>query len=311
MLHDRARMDHAILFHARCVDGLAAAAVISQALWENGASWELFPAYHGTNVVLPTALYDHSHIVMVDFFSEAYFTPLMCRPNPPSLTIFDHHISNRSALSALQEENSDDISVLFDNEHCGASLAFSALFPDRPIPPVLSDIHDYDLHLSKRRNAEAIHYGLSLKTSAMPLRNAVRWMRSILFDDSNSGKYRELLVSGNLIKRDRDVLYDQIVQSVWTVPYSINGSTCRMGVLLGVSSDMITVLSARIFEQRDDLDLVVALYRLPHDQVMYGFRSRAGTGYALAAATQLGGGGHDNAAGAVVPFEDAWAPDLL
>ncbi len=77
-----------------------------------------------------------------------------------SVTIVDHHISEKEKLDKSAAEN-NRLTYIFDNDKSGSSLAWSYFFPDKPLPRLIELVEDYDLWKQRFGNdTEYLHYVL-------------------------------------------------------------------------------------------------------------------------------------------------------
>ncbi len=137
-----------IIYHADCPDGFGGA-------W---TAWKRFgdaADYRPMRYTDPTPndLYG-AHIYFIDF-SYAKDTMLAIEKEAASLTVLDHHAGVREAIEAVREH-------VFDNDHSGATIAWSYLNPGTPVPKLLAYIEDSDLWRYSLPNAQEISAYISV-----------------------------------------------------------------------------------------------------------------------------------------------------
>lgn len=117
------------IFHAHCLDGLGAAAVVRRRF----PDCDLLAMQHGDT----PPVVEGRDLVMVDFGLPL---PAMrtLRAQARSFTWLDHH------RSQLEVHRQLGLGVL-DIAECGASLTWRELFPGEPVPPIIAYIKDKDL----------------------------------------------------------------------------------------------------------------------------------------------------------------------
>ncbi len=137
----------AVLYHANCPDGFTGAWVARKKF---GDSAVYIPVKH--NEAYPEEIHGLD-VVMVDFCYPKDITEEI-QKNVKSLTVIDHHISNKDVV--LSVENN-----LFDNNHSGAVLAWKYFFPDENIPKILAYVEDNDLWNFELAKSKEINSAIS------------------------------------------------------------------------------------------------------------------------------------------------------
>lgn len=122
------------IYHANCADGFGAAWVVRRALGEDNV--EFYPGKYGEGPPDCTG----RDVIIVDF---SYKRPVMMRitEEANSILVIDHHKTAAESLVDLP----DDVECHFDMNHSGAMLTWMYYFPDEDPPELLKHIEDRDL----------------------------------------------------------------------------------------------------------------------------------------------------------------------
>lgn len=122
------------IYHANCADGFGAAWVVRRALGDDNV--EFFAGKYGT---LPPDCAGRD-VIIVDF---SYKRDVMVKlaEEAKSVLVIDHHKTAADSLTDLP----DNVYCYFDMDHSGAMLAWMYYFPDQEPPSLLKHIEDRDL----------------------------------------------------------------------------------------------------------------------------------------------------------------------
>ncbi len=131
-------------YHKNCLDGLASAAVVKRAI----PTTQVQAVQYGHD--RPSVI--GQDLILVDFGFPLKEMQALKR-EAQTLTWIDHHVTSQ----AVQQELGWGI---FDQNECGASLAWKHFFPDEELPLVLQYVRDRDLWLWKLPHSKAITTGL-------------------------------------------------------------------------------------------------------------------------------------------------------
>jgi uncharacterized protein len=133
-----------VLFHKNCLDGRGAAAVVARKL----GACDFIPMQYGS----PKPEVTGRVVYMVDFGMSADDMRAI-RAEAESFTWIDHHASQADVHKSLGWG-------ILDTSECGTSLTWKTLFPDEPLPPVVTYIRDKDLWRWELPNSRHIAAGL-------------------------------------------------------------------------------------------------------------------------------------------------------
>ncbi len=271
-----------VVYHKDCVDGTAAAAVALRKFPEA----RLYPLSHSASEAefapileadpSSTIIYTVDCAIGITVFLEAGF----------QVVTIDHHIGIKDELDELAKRF-DRFILCFSNEHSGATLTWSYLFPDTPIPHLLALVEDGDLwQWQFGDETKYAHTFLSL------FRNDPTKMLELIF-----GPMSDVLSKGEIMSQYVD---SQIAEQL------------RMPLLtLRIGSEQVIAANVTIHESSVGNALAaahgqaIALFTIKGDVVRFSFRSTPPQRpTALDLATRLGGGGHVHTAGAQVTLSD-------
>lgn len=140
-----------VAYHGQCTDGFTAAWCAWKKL--NGHA-EYVPIAYGT----PFPDCNGKHVYMLDYCPHEESVIRRVASEALSLTIIDHHGDKKSMLDAFDQEGIPGLSVVFDEKHSGAWLAYRHFCPTEMIPAIVQYVEDQDLDrwrlpLSKQYNA--------------------------------------------------------------------------------------------------------------------------------------------------------------
>lgn len=264
------------IYHKDCVDGTTAAAVVLRKFPHCRA----FPLAHGYEKKDIDEILDvtsrEAHVYIVD--SVLGLEEFVARGN--RVTVLDHHISVYEETKAFVAAH-PDVFYRFDNAKSGASLTWSYLFPEEPIPELVQLVQDNDLWTHKFGEAtqHVVNY-LSLE------RNNPQRIRELFETDI-------ALIKENG-KRLTTYIHSEVERAVLTEPIMviINGVEVPLFNITNHQSACGNILSTK-------LDVAVGMYTILGTEVRISFRSLdRHSPSALVLAESLGGGGHQNASGA-------------
>ena len=268
--------DIVCIYHKDCVDGTTAAAV----LLKKFPHARVFPLAHGykkeeIDEILDVTSVD-AHIYIVD--SVLGLVEFVEKGN--EVTVLDHHISVYEETKAFVEKHSN-VTYHFDNAKSGASLTWSYLFPEEPVPELVRFVEDNDLwiHAFGDATQHVVNY-LSL------LRNDPARITLLLDTDIEIVKKNgEQLTAYIHSEVERAVLSEPIILTIgaYEVPlFNITNHQSACGNILSTK-----------------FDTPMGMYSVGVDEVRLSFRSLGHhSPSALVLAELLGGGGHQNASGA-------------
>jgi uncharacterized protein len=262
-----------VIYHANCLDGFGAAAVIFRSLREgDGASCDFFAAAYGRNP--PDA--SGRDLYIVDFSYPREELTALCR-EAATVTVIDHHLTGVHELAGLDKEH-DNLRLVLDMEKSGAVLTWEYFNPDPP-PPLLLHIQDRDLWRFELPDTNDLYASLS----ARPY-DFVEWCDLLALRDLPP----ELLAEGRSINRYRRKMIDLHLEKA--VMATIAGYKVPMvNCYEDITSDLLAELAVG--------HPFAAGYQDQGRLRKWSLRSAPDGADVAAVAELFGGGGHRHAAG--------------
>ncbi len=265
-------------YHKDCIDGTTAAAVLLRKFPEA----KLFPLAHAYT---PADL----EVVLQEVDAGTICYTLDCGLGVQAfldkgcqVTTIDHHIGGKAEFEALQAANKN-YTYVFNNEKSGASLAWSYLFSDEPLPELIKLVEDSDLWLQKfGKDTKDVNNYLSMFRN-----DPAAILRCI------EGDLKDIKEKGSVIT----MYADKEVEEQIALP----SVTVTIGSYQVPAFNITSYTSASGNFLAKKLGNAVAMFIVKGDEVKFSFRSLEGySPSSLELAKLLGGGGHQNAAGATV-----------
>jgi hypothetical protein len=268
-----------VFYHANCLDGL-------------GAAWAAWTKFGNTAVYLPV----HHHQPMPPFPKSATlyildfcYSPeqlVLAAASAKEIVVLDHHVSAREQFSAYRSAQSipDNLTVHFNLEHSGCTMAWAYFQPHRALPQLLLHIEDRDLWRHRWKETASITHALYQR---MPL------PVDRLADISLPTLRRE----GEILVKERLRQVELLLRSRHTV--TINGIT---GLAVNAPPSLSSDLGQALSELSGTFGLT---YRFHGKRKLWECSLRSNGACDVAEmASAYGGGGHRQAAGFVLPSLD-------
>lgn len=254
-----------ILYHSSCYDGFGAAYAAWKALGD--VETKYIPVSYGYS---PPEMTNATQIYIVDFS----YSPdiLLALAKICSVTIIDHHITAKEALTSLP--SSPHLQTIFDMNKSGALLTWE-YFHKEPAPPLIQHISDRDLWTFKLDGTAKIHKALV----SLP-------MDFMVWDALD---VEQLKIDGEIAERLYVQLVDNIVKHAWII--KLDGHDVPVVNTSIAWSEVGQELLLRFPKAP-----FVASFTVFEDQVMWSLRSKPEFDVSEVA-KKFGGGGHKNAAG--------------
>ena len=262
------------IYHSHCPDGFAAAWVVRRAFL---ADVEFLPASYGDAPPDVTG----REVFIVDFsYSRSVLEAMSSQA--ASLTILDHHISAREAITNLS-----GAITRFALGLSGAMLAWRYFFHEQAAPQLLRHIEDRDLSLFHLEETRAVMAGLMSHPYDFGIYDF--WMSQL--------SLAPLAADGQAILRQRKRDLDELLPSV-TRFMTIGGHNVPAANLPPtMASDAGHILAKH--------QPFAATYSDGPDFRKFSLRSSSPDGFDVSAIARLyGGGGHRHAAGFRIRLED-------
>ena len=266
-----------VIYHAHCPDGFGAA----YAAWKTlGPSAGYIPLPNGTS---PPELDPATRIYILDLsFSRDRMLELHQRHGADNVMVLDHHVSAQRSIGDLPNCH-------FDMARSGAIIAWEHFHPDQPTPTLLGYVQDCDLwrwELDRSRAVSA--YIASVE------HDFDQWDRTAL---EMAADPEPIFRAGEAIERFNRISVERLV---------VNHHLVTIGdhQVPAVNSPMFNSDIGEALLQRFPEAPFVAIYSNAADgEQRWSLRSRTGEFDVSQLASQMGGGGHQPAAGFVQRFE--------
>ncbi len=273
------------IYHKNCTDGTTSAAVLMKKYPDCIA----VPLEHGyTEEEFEKILdsVDQNTTVFITDFSLRKEDLLRLINKSKKVINIDHHIGVKDLLEKISKEN-ENFEFYFDNEHSGASLTYKYIFGNN-LPKLIKLVEDKDIWRWK--------YGEETKYAnayLILLTNKPEKVKEIIDLD-----IKEILEKGKIVSQFIDYLIERFVEKSEELLLKIGNYKVK-GYNTGLfQSEIGNILSEKYGE-------AVVLFNITGYNVKLSFRSCEGQKpSALELAKILGGGGHTNAAGALISLKE-------
>lgn len=284
------------IYHGNCVDGFGAAWCVRRRYLQDNIDID----FHAGVYQDPPPDVTGRDVIMVDF---SYKRPVLEEiiSKASSLLILDHHKTAAEDLADLPKarENitshfayagapgASHVGVVFDMERSGAGITWDYLFPDQQRPKLIDHIEDRDLWrfaLEGTREIQAAVFSYPYDFQVWDM-----------LMDSNEADLRDLFREGQAIERKHFKDIDELVKVV-TREMKIGGHVVPMANL------PYTLTSDAGHKLATGKPFAGCYWDTPEGRV-FSLRSTNEGEDVSAIAKQYGGGGHRNASGFRIPFD--------
>lgn len=261
------------IYHGNCADGFTSAWVVKKAL---GDGVEFYSGVYGE---VPPVV-EGKDLILVDF---SYKRPVMEQlvASARSVTVLDHHKTAQADLGNLSGAE-----VVFDMERSGAKITWDYFFPGCTPPKLLLHVEDRDLWrfaLPKTREIQAAVFSYPYEFD--------RWDSLMLLDPNDLAK------DGEAIERKHFKDIRELLKVV-TRPMRIGG------FIVDVANLPYTLTSDAGHALAEGKPFGGCYWDTPEGRV-FSLRSTEAGEDVAEIAKAYGGGGHRNASGFRVSFEEA------
>lgn len=145
-----------VIYHAGCSDGFSAMMLAKKYHTKNNKNDVLYhpgnnghtthPEVKGKEVLMVDFCYDYD--MMEDILKEA-----------SSVTVLDHHVTNKEKLEKLSKKYSENLRYVYDEKKCGAQITFEYFYPNEEEPTFLTHLRARDLGIWKEKESISIING--------------------------------------------------------------------------------------------------------------------------------------------------------
>jgi Predicted phosphohydrolase (DHH superfamily) len=209
------------------------------------------------------------------------------------VVIIDHHKTAVNAISKfigkpIEEDKPialeyDFITFIYDPTESGASLTYKTLI-DKNLPMIVDIVKDKDIWLWRYQNTDEVNDFLYMYTDKPDL------MREFLHKD-----IEEIAAKSKILSEYKNFMVNKLKETWSNSPLYININDIKVPAInTPVYQSEIGSLIAKEHN-------IACMFYITGDFVKLSFRSVDGSARKIA--ESLGGGGHDNAAGAIIDKE--------
>ncbi len=298
-------MTQLCFFHKSCIDGTTSAAVLKDALSKEDIIF--IPLNHGSNSIELLTKYNNiSKIWFLDIApkEEDLIALRNLRQEKQGYTevvIIDHHKTAVNTIAKfigqkLDETkpyhiNYDFLTFIYDPNESGASLTYKTIFKKDEIPLIIDIVKDKDIWLWRYQNTDEVNDFLSMYVDNPD--KILSFLHQSIEDIASKSKilseYKHSMVSR--------------LKEGWT----------KTPMFMYINDVKIPCINTPIYQSELGSELakeynISCLFYIIGDMVKLSFRSTDGSARKIA--EYLGGGGHDNASGAIVD-RDMFFKNLL
>lgn len=283
-----------VYFHKNCADGVAAAGVCFLA-FGNYAEYIPIDYYDKPDF----AVCEEKEVYFVDFFPSKQMWIGLFESLPNEIFVLDHHRAAKELFGKLCHENffseAQIPRIIFVDNMSGAKLAQTLLFPGK-VNHVIENISDADLFTHELEKSAEISLAMRYLAGNYPEVAA-----SMI--DYKAGFPEHLFQAGMGIKHCLMEQENIVKQQAHEI--SIFG---KKGLIVNAVNNLFkTNVGHLLSKQSGTFGAVYDIFKNTEGKFVakISFRGNHETEFkVLEIAEQLGGGGHDYAASAVVPLED-------
>jgi len=293
-------------FHKSCIDGTMSAAILQEHI-KNKDSVIFIPLNHGTSVkeainkYLPPEGQNFKEISKIWFLDIApkwddliYLQSLRQeKQGYTEVVIIDHHKTAANTISKfigkpIEEDKPialeyDFITFIYDPTESGASLTYKTLI-DKNLPMIVDIVKDKDIWLWRYQNTDEVNDFLYMYTDKPDL------MREFLHKD-----IEEIAAKSKILSEYKNFMVNKLKETWSNSPLYININDIKIPAInTPIYQSEIGSLIAKEHN-------IACMFYITGDFVKLSFRSVDGSARKIA--ESLGGGGHDNAAGAIIDKE--------
>ncbi len=280
-----------IIYHGGCLDGVAAAACVGEALgWDKVECW---PGYHDDNTPAPELVRGRD-VVFVDYTLKA---PAMLAVYELAhfVQVLDHHVTARAAVEPLEKYG---VTIHINENFSGAGLAYDHYQPGGRLHvgrEAIAYIEDGDLWRWSLPASREVYAALQTWERPDPQRFA-----DLLFREPWPG-VDTMAAQGRALIVAREKRVRRAVASARLV--DLFGNYFPM-VAIGDPADRSDIAD-RLLEIHD-APLAGCWWSVGAGKLQVSLRSRPGGANVAEIAQQHGGGGHPGAAGFQIAVGHVW-----
>lgn len=276
----------AVIYHDHCADGFTAAWVAKTRFGEEAT---LIPYSQGNPLPPIPPIQPGGQVYLLDLaLTPDYVTELQRTFGEKNVFVLDHHKSSMEKFSNTLPPSSR---VVFDMNHSGAMLAWTALFPEIPPPNLVRYVEDRDLW------AWALPYSKEVNTalSSYPLELAAWDTLNERLGSEPLDKNHAMVMTGRALLRYKDNLVATAIERTGVLGQFPTGETALFVNSSILASDIGNA------EYNTKTPIVAVWTQQKDGRYYYSLRGGPDSPDLSKLAAHYGGGGHAKAAGFTAP----------
>ena len=299
-------MKRFILYHASCADGLGSAAVAFKKFGEDAVYCpvqykkpmpdELLRLVGHNQLCLNKNLNIHNkdtvyfEVYILDFsYPRDQLLQLYNVPGLTKLVVLDHHKTAKEDLEGLiREEDLDPavVDIQFDINRSGAMMSWDYFFPNQEPPFAIKLVQDRDLwRFEFGQKSKELH-------AALPF---LKWKPDLFLKYMNDDvQLIDLMDKGEMILELNNQETDAAIKHAIIIQYNDH----RVAFMNTTTHQ--SEIGEKLYKKLP-VDYSMTYFVLASGEAVLSFRSQGETDVG-AIAKSLGGGGHKNSSGAIVPL---------
>ena len=289
-------MNNIVLFHASCLDGTGAAFAAHKYFSELSIvePVKYIPVQY-SEPFPDVPLCENTAVYILDFSYDRQ-TLIDIHAKVGKLVVLDHHKTAQEALAGLDF-------AYFDIDKSGAVLAWEYFHPGKPLPDLMRYIQDRDLWKFELPGTKPLFSALmNRKVLSEPI-NKEGSVLSKLIDRTIVGHgFDKLIREGKLLETYRDNLIESYGKAKGgkLLLTQMDGLKVAVFNLTFFISEAGTLVYNML-----DVDFSMSYFITPGGRWVFSLRSKSDKADVSVIAKKHGGGGHKNAAGFSLEFEEA------
>lgn len=305
-----------IIYHNGCIDGFTGYVVahLSNRLTDDVIIYEDVPSANK----IPSNI-DGKDIVIIDVAYKKEVLEIIFQ-YAKSVVFIDHHDSIKNDVIDLYNKynKSNNIMIVYDDRHSGATLAWSYFFPDKKVPLFVKYVEDQDIgkweYPSTRPFILALRTYYKLRTDTKTIS---KWMElldkahvmSLVKKGGYMQKYNDHIVSKNVPKHTLESFPSKRVYDMNPAIFKHPGQY-KVAVYCGHNCPSVTDLGVGALERMPDIDFCIMwVYNLDSKKYVLSLRSRS---VDIGEICKIfGGGGHKLAAAFSFYSKDMFIDELF
>lgn len=278
-----------VFYHANCVDGMTASAIVDYFYDENELQR---PRFIACRYGEPLNICCKGETVLtVDFSFNVETTTRLIEETEGRFLTIDHHETAKNNLDQIEDKYK-----IFDMNNCGTVLTWKYLFPVRKIPEFLLYVDDYDLwRKDSSRKWKEMNFFINYLIADSE--NKIVTIKEIL-DESIKDKsaIKKFVKCGTNHLECISSMVDRQINGVHMgIAEDPLEDNKQIVVAIANVTNLLNEISERIMELTPTIDLVLT-YRVGLDGT-FTYSARSSKYPANLFAEKFGGGGHKNASG--------------